>query len=90
MGRKNKEENCRHDDVVQGENGVLNCGMCGKNLFTPPLEEPPSPPPKIIDKLIPKKKQQEKQFDTVTKNIEFRGMGLSCPHCNKHIEVGFK
>lgn len=82
--------NCEHLNPVQKENGVLQCGDCSAEIYNPIFDEVPTPPkPSIMERLKPKSKKTTK---AVTKNdsVEFIGMGLSCPHCNKHIEIGFK
>ena len=85
---KNKQRNCPHTQVEHSDSGKLVCANCDEVIFDPSLEPPPAPPPSLMDKFKLPKKQDNKE--PTKKNQEFIGMGLSCPHCNKHIEVAFR
>ena len=95
------KEECKHEKEVAAEYGIVECYDCGKILFKPEEEPATEELPKapraksMLEKITGKKKTEEKKGVNTTSNeqkeeLTLKGMGLSCPHCNKHIEIMFR
>lgn len=89
--------NCPHSNPVQGANGILMCGDCGKEIYNPILDNVPTPPepPTMIEKITGKSKAKAKAVpketettsDTSTAQGKSSHFGIKCPHCTKYIGV---